>query len=45
MHVVYMAMTGNHFFPKNQVPLIVARMVYVEVMLRVQVDWKTILGN
>ncbi len=36
---------GNHFFPKNYVPLIVARMVYVEMVLGVQVDWRTILGN
>jgi hypothetical protein len=32
---VYMAMTGNNFFPKNQVPLIVAQMVYAKVVLRV----------
>jgi hypothetical protein len=35
---VYMAMIRNHFFPQEQVPLIVARMVYVEVVLGVQVD-------
>jgi hypothetical protein len=33
-----MAMMGNHFFPKNQVLLTMARMVYVEVVLGVQVD-------
>jgi hypothetical protein len=42
---VYMAMTGNHFSPKNQVPLIVAWVVYVEVVFGVQVDWRIVLGN
>jgi hypothetical protein len=32
---VYMAMTRNHFFPKNYVPLTVAWMVYAEVVLGV----------
>ncbi len=32
---VYMAMIGNHFFLKNQVPLIVARVVYAEVVFGV----------
>jgi hypothetical protein len=32
---VHMAMMGSHFFPKIQVPLTVARMVYVEVVLGV----------
>jgi hypothetical protein len=32
---VYMAMMGNNFFPKNQMPLIVAHMVYAEVVLGV----------
>jgi hypothetical protein len=32
---VYMAMTWNYFFPKNQIPLIVAWMVYVKVVLGV----------
>jgi hypothetical protein len=40
-----MAMTKNHFLPKNQVPLTMAWMVYVEVVLGVQVNWKTISGN
>jgi hypothetical protein len=30
---VYMTMTGDHFFPKNQVPLTVTWMVYAEVVL------------
>jgi hypothetical protein len=29
-------MMGNQFFPKNQVPLIVAQMFYVEVVLGVK---------
>jgi hypothetical protein len=33
-----MAMMGSQFFFKNQVPLIVAKMFYVEVVLGVQVD-------
>jgi hypothetical protein len=37
--------TKNLIFAKNQVPLIVAQMVYVEVALGVQVDWRTILGS
>jgi hypothetical protein len=41
----YMAMTRNHFFPKNHVPLIVAWMVYVEVVFGVQVNWNIVLGN
>jgi hypothetical protein len=36
---------GNQFFPKNQVPLIVAQMFYVEVVLGVQVDERTILSS
>jgi hypothetical protein len=35
---VYMAMTGNYFFSKNQVHLIVAQIVYAEVVFGVQVD-------
>jgi hypothetical protein len=36
---VYMAMTWNHFFPKNQVPLTMAQMVYAKVdLLKVQVN-------
>jgi len=35
---VHMAMTGSHFFSKNQMSLIVARMVYGEVVLGVQVN-------
>jgi hypothetical protein len=35
---VYMAATGSHFPPKNQVPLTMAQMVYVEVVLGVQVN-------
>jgi predicted small integral membrane protein len=37
--------TKNLIFARNQVPLIVAQMVYVEVALGVQVDWRTILGS
>ncbi len=37
--------TKNLIFAKNQMPLIVAQMVYVEVALEVQVDWRTILGS
>jgi hypothetical protein len=32
---VYMAMMRNNFFSKNQVPLIVAQMVYAKVALGV----------
>jgi hypothetical protein len=42
---VYMAMTGNYFFPKNQVPLIMAWMAYAKVVLRVQVNGRTILST
>jgi hypothetical protein len=35
---VYMAMTRNYFFSKNQVHLIVAQIVYAEVVFGVQVD-------
>jgi hypothetical protein len=35
---IYMVMMGNHFFSKNQVLLIMAWMVYVEVVLGVKVD-------
>jgi hypothetical protein len=42
---VYMVMTRNHFFPKNQVPLIMARMVYAEVVLGVHIDWRTVTSN
>jgi len=42
---VYMAMIGNHFFPRNQVPLTMAQMVYAEVMIGVQVDWRTVPSN
>jgi hypothetical protein len=35
---VHMAMMRSQFFSKNQVPLIVARMVYMEVVLGVQID-------
>jgi hypothetical protein len=40
-----MVMMGNQFFPKNQMPLIVAQMFYVEVVLGVQVDERTILSS
>jgi len=42
---VYMTMMRNHFFPKNQVFFIVAQMVYAEVVLGVQVNWKTVPSN
>jgi len=42
---VYMAMMKNHCFSQTQVPLTVAWMVYAKVVLKVQVDWKIILGN
>jgi hypothetical protein len=42
---LHMAMTMSLIFSKNQVALIVARMVYVEVVLGVQVNWKTTLGS
>jgi hypothetical protein len=42
---VYMTMMRSHFFPKNQVFLIVAQMVYAEVALGVQVNWKTMPSN
>jgi hypothetical protein len=35
---VYMAMMGNHLFPKDYVCFIVAQMVYVEMVLGVPVD-------
>jgi hypothetical protein len=40
-----MAMMGNQFFSKNQAPLIVAQMFYVEVVLEVQVDERTLLSS
>ncbi len=40
-----MAMMGNHFFSKYQVPLIMAWMVYVYVVFDIQVDWRIGLGN
>jgi hypothetical protein len=42
---IYMAMMENHFFSKNHVPLSMARMIYAEVVLGVQVNWRIILNN
>ncbi len=42
---VHMAMMGNQIFYKNQVLLIVAQMIYVEVVLGVQVDWKPLQAH
>jgi hypothetical protein len=40
-----MAMMGSQCFSKNQMPLIMAQMFYVEVVLGVQVDWRIVLGS
>jgi len=42
---VHTTMTSSSNFAKNQVFFIVARMVYIEVALGVQIDWRTNLGG
>lgn len=42
---LHMAMTRNLIISKNQMALIMAHMVYVEVVFGVQVNWRTIVGS